>query len=515
MYRIKKTLSAKTNAEGKKQIHIQINVSRTCRPRLKTNVHVLPDCFDEKKGEIVIPKRGKLNVAKVEDAIKAAKELDTYCNLAERVISAIDGHIEVSSEWIETVMSFYRQDKLSIKNEYNDVINWESIEKVFKEQEEAKTREEEALKKKLEVMADCEDDANSISIEHLKTIYDVISYYISHHKRARTHEPMSATRRTQFHTMSRLIQRFELFTQYTKSPIYRFDYNTITNRDLEAFRDFLQNEGDLSKRYPTIFKKILKVAPLSLLSTHEHKLDNRGGNYMAHLMKRLKGLFTWMYENDITQNQPFKRVDTGEEIYGAPIYITTEERDKIADADLSEYPIVLQEQRDIFVFQCLVGCRVTDLMRLTSANVNNGILEYVPSKTSRGSQQVKPRIPLSPRALAIIEKYKYVSKCNGKLLPFITAQRYNDRIKEVFVATGVTRIVNFRDPKTGEYKLIPISQIASSHMARRTFCGAVYKVVKDPALIGKMSGHVEGSRAFNRYRAVDDDDLREVIAKMG
>ena len=49
MYRIKKTLSAKTNAEGKKQIHIQINVSRTCRPRLKTNVHVLPDCFDEKK----------------------------------------------------------------------------------------------------------------------------------------------------------------------------------------------------------------------------------------------------------------------------------------------------------------------------------------------------------------------------------------------------------------------------------------------------------------------------------
>lgn len=75
MYRIKKTLSAKTNAEGKKQIHIQINVSRTCRPRLKTNVHVLPDCFDEKKGEIVIPKRGKLNVAKLKMQLKQQRSL--------------------------------------------------------------------------------------------------------------------------------------------------------------------------------------------------------------------------------------------------------------------------------------------------------------------------------------------------------------------------------------------------------------------------------------------------------
>jgi hypothetical protein len=41
--------------------------------------------------------------------------------------------------------------------------------------------------------------------------------------------------------------------------------------------------------------------------------------------------------------------------------------------------------------------------------------------------------------------------------------------------------------------------------------GAAYKVVKDPNIVGKMSGHVEGSRAFNRYRQIDDDILRETI----
>ena len=57
----------------------------------------------------------------------------------------------------------------------------------------------------------------------------------------------------------------------------------------------------------------------------------------------------------------------------------------------------------------------------------------------------------------------------------------------------------------------PINEIASSHMARRTFVGNAYKVVKDPNLIGRMSGHVEGSKAFVRYRDIDDDMLKEVI----
>ncbi len=47
-------------------------------------------------------------------------------------------------------------------------------------------------------------------------------------------------------------------------------------------------------------------------------------------------------------------------------------------------------------------------------------------------------------------------------------------------------------------------------MARRTFIGVAYRLTHDPNLIGKMTGHVEGSQAFNRYRKIEDDDLRSV-----
>lgn len=55
------------------------------------------------------------------------------------------------------------------------------------------------------------------------------------------------------------------------------------------------------------------------------------------------------------------------------------------------------------------------------------------------------------------------------------------------------------------------SEIASSHLARRTFIGNLYKQVKDPNLVGSMSGHKDGSKAFSRYRNIDDDIKKELV----
>ena len=52
-------------------------------------------------------------------------------------------------------------------------------------------------------------------------------------------------------------------------------------------------------------------------------------------------------------------------------------------------------------------------------------------------------------------------------------------------------------------------------MARKTFVGTIYKEVKDPSLISRMSGHSENSKSFSRYRDIDDEDLKEVIGKIG
>ena len=48
-------------------------------------------------------------------------------------------------------------------------------------------------------------------------------------------------------------------------------------------------------------------------------------------------------------------------------------------------------------------------------------------------------------------------------------------------------------------------------MARRTFIGNIYKLVKDPNLVSALTGHAEGSRAFNRYRDIDIDMKRDLV----
>lgn len=112
-----------------------------------------------------------------------------------------------------------------------------------------------------------------------------------------------------------------------------------------------------------------------------------------------------------------------------------------------------------------------------------------------------------------MEKYRGVDK-RGLLFPFIAANNYNDYIKKIFKIAGVTRIVLVRNAKTGRYDSVPICNVASSHMARRTFIGIAYRLTHDPNLIGKMTGHVEGSTAFCRYRKIEDEDLKTVTYNM-
>ena len=48
-------------------------------------------------------------------------------------------------------------------------------------------------------------------------------------------------------------------------------------------------------------------------------------------------------------------------------------------------------------------------------------------------------------------------------------------------------------------------------MARRCFIGNLYKQVQDPNLVGKLSGHAEGSKAFARYRDIDEEMQKELV----
>ena len=96
-------------------------------------------------------------------------------------------------------------------------------------------------------------------------------------------------------------------------------------------------------------------------------------------------------------------------------------------------------------------------------------------------------------------------------MPFISAEKYNEDIKEIFKLCGIDRMVTVLDSVTGEQTQKPLYEVASSHLARRTFIGLLYNQVQDPNLIGSMSGHVEDSRAFSRYRKIERDTKKKVV----
>ena len=240
-------------------------------------------------------------------------------------------------------------------------------------------------------------------------------------------------------------------------------------------------------------------------------IEVRGNNTIITLMKKLRSFFSWCYDEGKTKNRPFDGVKIGVERYGTPYYLSSDERDYLTQVPMPTKH--LMTQRDIFIFQCFVGCRVGDLMKLSTGNITDGVLVYTPHKTKDEENAAQARVPLRTLAAELIKKYKGVDK-QGRLFPFISQVKYNEAIKEIFTIAGIIRKVEVRNPKTGEMELRPINEIASSHIARRTFVANAYKQASDPNIVGKMSGHVEGSRAFARYRTIDDDILKNVIDKM-
>lgn len=306
----------------------------------------------------------------------------------------------------------------------------------------------------------------------------------------------SQHRKSQYFSVWRTFKRFELFRGL------HLTLDNLTDNLLRQFEKFLTDEHQLiTKRN---YKAILHAVPESRTP------KPRGKNSINDSLKKIRTFILWANNQGKTTNNPFRKFKISECVYGTPYYITIDERNKLYNADFSDDPS-LERQRDIFVFQCLVGCRVSDLWAMTKHNLINGAIEYIPRKTKEG-RPVTVRVPLNAIAREIIEKYKDLP--GDQLFEFTSQQKYNIAIKKMFRRAEITRVVTVINPTTREEEQHPICDLASSHLARRCFIGNLYKKVKDPNLIGKLSGHKEGSRAFNRYREIDEETSKELVTML-
>ena len=301
-----------------------------------------------------------------------------------------------------------------------------------------------------------------------------------------------------YEVVRRMLHRYEEFVKCSQNkPRFVLDVNKVDSRTLDEICKYLAKEYAYIELFPQVIEKYPET----------RKIEKRGQNTLTDIFKKIRAFFHWCYQNQKISSNPFDGYKIPAEEYGSPIYLTLNDLDTILKTDFSDNPS-LEKQRDIFLFQCNVGCRVGDLLRLTKRDVINGAVEYIPTKTIKDFARTIV-VPLNTVSQAIVDKYR--DSPGEKLLPFISSDKYNHAIKEVLTHAGITYLVTQLDAVTRKEKKVPINEIASSHMARRTFIGNIYKLVKDPNLVSALTGHVEGSRAFNRYRTIDIDMKKDLV----
>ncbi len=453
MASIKRYLSSKVEGNGRSEIQFRLSLTKDIKLRLKSGIYIKPSRFNA--GTIVKPRANQEEIAELKELERKIRDLEDYIYaLCE------DNPVErLTKEFLTKEIDRFHHPKRERK---------------------PKEVEEKLQKKFIEL------------VEEFPT------------KRG-----LSEWRHRRYGVLSRSLHRFELYRKVKRQLPAKLDFEMFTTDILEDYERFLRNEPEIFDKYPRIFEQYPAETRKARKSRRPFP---KGDNTIINIFACLRTFFHWAIEEGLTTNNPFvKYKGKTTEHYGTPYYITLEERDRIADFDLSANKS-LAVQRDIFIFHCCIGCRISDLMRLTPGNIINDAVEYIASKT-KGERPNVIRVPLTQRAKDILERYKGEDS-EGRILPFISSQKYNVAIKKIFKECGITRIVTILNPTTGEEEQRPINEIASSHLARRTFVGNLYKKVKDPNLVGALSGHKEGSRAFSRYRDIDDDMKKELIGLM-
>ena len=196
-------------------------------------------------------------------------------------------------------------------------------------------------------------------------------------------------------------------------------------------------------------------------------------------------------------------------MYDDPVFLRAEELKQVMQTRVPQH---LQWAKDIFVLNCAIGCRISDLLRLTPDKVSvsdDGIpyVHYIPSKTV-GKQTTNKEVvtPLIEPAMDIIRRTQ-LKLITGNLN--YAKQRYNKALRKLLEYCGINRQINIFNQETGDNISKPLYEVATSKLARKTHIDMLNKVQINYYAAGL---HSAGSDAVFRYTSLELAD-RNVLMK--
>ena len=160
-----------------------------------------------------------------------------------------------------------------------------------------------------------------------------------------------------------------------------------------------------------------------------------------------------------------------------------------------------QHVKDLFIFACYTGLSFIDVSELKIDHLVKGMdgNDWLYTKRTKTDEPLK--IPLLPKAMEIIDKYKSNASLleNGRLLPIYSNQMINRTLRDIANACGIRKKVTF-------------------HVARHTFATAITLSNGVPIeTVSKLLGHTKLSTTQIYARVVEKkvgEDMQNLMATM-
>jgi len=272
------------------------------------------------------------------------------------------------------------------------------------------------------------------------------------------------------YTLLKLVNYHNVDMKFSVSWGTMKNYYT-TQKYLEKFLNEKRKLSDIGLRsinykFVTDFEYYLKTY---VPADHHKRLGNNG--LMKH-MERFRKMINVALKNEWMEKDPFK---------GYKLKFIKFERGYLTEDELQileekEFTIeCLQQVKDLFIFSCYTGLAYIDTIRLTSANIVKGIDGESWLITHRLKTKTPVKVPLLPKAIEIIEKYRSNPRClsEDSLLPKMSNQKLNSYLKEIADFCSIRKNLTF-------------------HLARHTFATTVTLSNGVPIeSVSKMLGHTK------------------------
>lgn len=266
---------------------------------------------------------------------------------------------------------------------------------------------------------------------------------------------------------------------YAKVTVSRFD------TCLKYFKEMLLKQYHL-KDIP------MKEINNAIIQDYIHFLKSKKNlqeNTVIRYMKVVKKITNMALANDWIDKNPFMNIHFHEQEVHKE-FLTKEELE-ILRTKVFNVPR-LELVRDIFLFQCWTGLAFIDVSELKPEHLVTDNEGNIWIRKARQKTKIMCNIPVLPVAASILDKYKDVSDCTGKLLPVLCNQRMNSYLKEIADVCGIQK------------KL-------STHTARHSYATSIC-LANGVSMenVAKMLGHADTNVTKHYARVLDQNILKDM-----